>query len=59
MYVVTPATEANMMAVAHFAKIFDPGKSGLQLTDNSVTRLKHDFAADNPTVFFLIRDIFE
>ena len=32
MYMVTPATEASMMAVGHFSKIFDPGKHGLQLT---------------------------
>ena len=38
MYIVTPATEASMMPVGHVAKIFDPGKNGLQLTYDSVTR---------------------
>ena len=37
MYMVTPATEASMMAIGHFPKIFDPGKDGQQLTDDSVT----------------------
>ena len=40
MCMMTPATEASMMAVGHFSQIFDPGKNGLQLTDDSVTRLK-------------------
>ena len=52
MYLVTPATEASMMAVGHFAKIFDPGKNGLQLTDDSVTRLKNEFATNSPNVVF-------
>ena len=38
MYTVTPAAEASMMSVG--PKIFDLGKNGLQLTDDSVTRLK-------------------
>ena len=57
MYMVTPATEASMMAVGHFAKIFDPGKNGLQLTDDSVTRLKNEFATNDPKVIFLIHSI--
>ena len=52
MYMVIPATEASMMAVGHFAKIFDPGKNGLQLTDGSATRLMHEFATNDPNVFF-------
>ena len=40
------------MEVGHFAKILDPGKNGLQLTDGSVTRLKNDFATNDPNVFF-------
>ena len=40
MHMVTPATEASMMAVGHFAKVFDLGMNGLQSTDDSVTRLK-------------------
>ena len=32
---VTPATEESMMAVVHFTKIFDPGKNGVQLSDES------------------------
>ena len=52
MYMVTPATEASVMAVEHFSKIFDPGKSGQQLTDDSVTRLQNEFAANDPNVFF-------
>ena len=35
MYMVTPATEASMMTVGHCSNIFDPGKNGLQLTDDS------------------------
>ena len=27
MFMVTLATEAGMMAIGHFAKIFDPGKN--------------------------------
>ena len=41
MYMVTPATEARMMAVGDFANTLDLGKNGLQLTDDSVTRLKN------------------
>ena len=52
MYMLTPATEARMMAVGHFAKIFDPGKNGLRLTDDSVTRLKNEFSTNDPNVFF-------
>ena len=49
---VTPATEASMMAVGHFARIFDPGKNGLQLTDDSETRLKNEFDTNDPNVIF-------
>ena len=52
MYMVTPANEASMMAVGHFSKIFDPGTDRLQLTDDSVTILKNEFAANGPNVFF-------
>ena len=53
MYMGTPATEASMMmAVGHLAKMFDPGKNGLQFTDDSVTRLKNDFATNDPNVVF-------
>ena len=52
MYLVTPATEATMMADVHFSKIFEPGKSGQQLTDDSVTRLKKEFATNDPNVIF-------
>ena len=52
MYMVTPATEASMMAVGHFAKIFDPGKNGPQLTDDSLTRLKKEFTTNDPNVIF-------
>ena len=38
---MTPATEAIMLTVGHFTKIFDPGKNGLQLTDDFVMRLKN------------------
>ena len=40
MYMVTPTTEASMMAV------------GQQLTDDSATRLKNDFATKVPNVAF-------
>ena len=46
VYMVTPSTEARMMTFGHFAKIFVPGKNGLQLTDDSVTRLKNECAAN-------------
>ena len=52
MYMVTPATEARMMAVGDFAKILDLGKNGLRLTDDSATRLKTEFATNDPNVFF-------
>ena len=52
MYMVTPATEASMMAVGHFSNIFDPGKNELQLIDDSVTRLKNELAENDPNVFF-------
>ena len=52
MYMVTPATEASMMAVGHFAKRLDPGKNKLQLTDNSAKILKNDFAMYDPNVVF-------
>ena len=59
MKMVILATEASMMAVGHFSKIFDPGKNGQQLTDDSVTRLKNEFATNDPNVVFsyiLIQD---
>ena len=49
MYMVTPATDASMMAVGHFSKIFDPGENGLQLNYDSVTRLKNESAANRKT----------
>ena len=52
MNMVTPATEASMMAVGHFAKIFDPGENGLHSTDDSVMRLKNEFASNDPNVVF-------
>ena len=51
MYMVTAATEASMMAVGQFTKIFDPG-NGLQLTDDSVMRLKNELASNDPNVVF-------
>ena len=52
MYMVTSAAEEGTMAVGHFWKIFDPGKNELQLTDDSVTRLKNEIAENDPNVFF-------
>ena len=49
---MTLATEASMMAVGHFAKICGPGKNGQQLTDDSVTRFKTEFATNGPNVVF-------
>ena len=50
MYIVTPATEASMLTVGHFSNIFDPGKNGLQLTDDFVKKLKDEFASNGPNV---------
>ena len=52
MYMVTPAPEASMMAVGHFSKIFDPGRNGLQLSDDSETNSKNEFATNDPNVVF-------
>ena len=52
MYMVTPATEASMMAVGHFAETHDLGKHGLRLTDNFVTRLMNEFATNCPNAVF-------
>ena len=52
LYMVSPATEASTVGVGHFSNIFDPGKKGLQLTDDSVTRLKNEFATNDPSVYF-------
>ena len=49
---VIPATEASMMAVGHFSKMFDLGKNGLQLTNDSVARLANEFDTNGPTVVF-------
>ena len=50
---VTPATEASMMAFGHLPRyLFDPGKNGSQLTDDFVTRLKDEFASKDPNVIF-------
>ena len=54
MYMVTPVTEASMMAVGHFAKIFDPGENGLQLTDDPVTRLEIEFTTNDPNLIHSI-----
>ena len=53
MYLVTPATEATMMAIGHFSKIIEPGKSGQQLTDDSVTRLKRNLLRTTRMSFFV------
>ena len=50
MYMVTPATEASMMSIGHFSEIFDPGKNGLQLFDDSLMRLMNDFASKDRNV---------
>ena len=50
VYRVTPATEANMMTVGNFTQICGPGRNGSQLTDDSVTRLKDEFASKDPNV---------
>ena len=47
MYMVTPATVASMMAVGHFANVFDPGMNGQQLTDDYVTRLRNECATND------------
>ena len=57
MYMVTPATEASVMAVGHFAKKLDPGQNGLQLTDDSVTTLKRTLSRMIRTSLYLIRPI--
>ena len=49
---VSPATEASEVGIGHFSNMFDPGKKGLQLTDDSVTRLKNEFAANDSSVYF-------
>ena len=59
MQMVTPATEESTMAVGHFSKISEPGKNGLQLTDESATRLKNEFATKDPNVFFSYVPFFE
>ena len=53
MYIVTRATEASMMVVGHSSMIFDPGKNRLQLTNDSVNRLKNESASNDPNVVFL------
>ena len=53
MYMVSPATEVSIMAVGHFSKIVDLGKNGLQLIGDAVTRLKNEFATNDPNVVFL------
>ena len=50
MYMVTPATEASMMSIGHFSEIFDPGKNGLQLFDDSLMRLMNELASNDPNV---------
>ena len=52
VYLVTPATEASMMAAGQVSKILHPGKSGLQLTDDSVPRLKDESATNDLNVIF-------
>ena len=43
MYMVVPAIEASKMGVGYSFKIFDPGKNGVQLTDNFSMKLKNEF----------------
>ena len=52
MYMVTPVTQTSMMAVGHFAQIFDPGKNKQQLTEDFVTKFQNEFATDDPNVVF-------
>ena len=49
---VTRTTEASVMALGHFANIFEPGKSELHLTDDPLMRLKNEFASNDPNVVF-------
>ena len=39
------------MAVGHFDKMFDLGIDGLRLADDSVTRLRNEYAENDPIVF--------
>ena len=52
MFLVTPASEASVMAVGHVSNIFDPGKNGPQLIDESATRPQNELADNDPNVFF-------
>ena len=54
VYTVTPGTEGRMMAVGHRAKKFDIGKNGLNLTEDSATRLKNQFFHERSECRFLI-----
>ena len=48
VFMVTPANVGSRT----FSNIFDPGKNGLHLTDNSVTRLQNELATRDPSVVF-------
>ena len=53
MYMVVSAIEASKMAVGYFFKIFDPGKNGVQLTDDFSMKLKNEFVSgDKKDVIF-------
>ena len=60
MYMVSPATEASMMAVGPFSKHIRSWeeRNGPHLIDDSVTRLKSELAEKDPNAFFLTRPIF-
>ena len=52
MHMVTPASEACLVTVGHFAKRFDPGRKRQQLTEDFVTDLKNEFVSNDPNVAF-------
>ena len=53
MYTKISAIETSENAVGCSFKIFDPGKNGLQLTDDSAMKLKNEFVLDDQNAIFL------
>ena len=50
LYLMISAIEAGKKAVGCSLNIFDPGKNGLQLTDDFAMTLKNEFVLDDPKV---------
>ena len=53
MYTMNPAIGMDKKTVGYYFRIFDPGKNGLQSTDDLSMKLKYEFVLEDQTTIFL------